>query len=187
VGNPPLGRNRIELIPASVGDLILAVLIGPALTKMGSSVLGAHLFLIYFAALSSISPPVALTVFTAAGIADADNMKAGWLSMFYALGGIILPFAFVLNENYFLHGSAASIVITIFFGIVGMVLLAGGVVGWFGRNINVVVRVVLLVAGTLIMIAKPMDIISGLVIAVIAFVLMFFTSKKNTAKETLVS
>lgn len=166
-------------LPTSASYLILAVLIGPALTQMGSSVLGAHLFLIYFAALSSISPPVALTVFTAAGIAEADEMKAGWLAMFYALGGIILPFMFVINENYLLHGTAVSITLTILFGIIGSLLLAAGVIGWIGVKIRLVTRLVLLVTGTFVMLAHPVATSIALIVAVLFIAFENITKRKK--------
>lgn len=172
-------------LPTSASYLILAVLVGPALTDMGASILSAHLFLIYFAALSSISPPVAITVFTASGIAKADNMKAGWLAMFYALGGIILPFAFVLNGNYLLYGTFMSITLTILFGIIGCILLAGGIIGWFGANIKLVSRILLLIAGTLVMIATPVLIAMGLAIAAVVICFELFAHKRKQIKVTV--
>ncbi len=169
-------------LPTSASYLILAVLVGPALTDMGASVLSAHLFLIYFAALSSISPPVAITVFTASGIANSDNMKSGWLAMFYALGGIILPFAFVLNGNYLLSGTVISITVTILLGILGCIILAGGIIGWIGTKINLVSRALLLASGTLVMLAKPAETSIGLVIGalVIGFELIINRKKHMT-------
>lgn len=174
-------------LPTSASYLILAVLVGPALSQMGASILSAHLFLLYFAALSSISPPVALTVFVASGIAKSDEMKSGWLAMFYALGGIILPFMFVLNGNYLLEGTAVSIAITIVFGIVGCIFLAAGIIGWFGNNINVIFRIILLVAGTLVMVAKPLQTSVGLLLGVLVIVVEFIVNKKKHMKVMIES
>lgn len=172
-------------LPTSASYLILAVLVGPALTKMGASVLAANLFLLYFGALSSISPPVALTVFTAAGIAKADMMKAGWLSMFYALGGILLPFMFVLNENYLLNGTFVTITVTIAFGIVGALLLAGGIMGWLGEKINIINRILLLVAGTLVMLAKPMETSIGMIIAALVVGVQIIAKRRKGVEQAL--
>ncbi len=169
-------------LPTSASYLILAVLVGPALIEMGASTLAAHLFLIYFAALSSISPPVALTVFTASGIANANNNRAGWLAMFYALGGILLPFMFVLNGGYLLEGSAASIIVTVACGIVGSCALAGGVIGWIGTNITIVGRVILILAGAMIMYAQLMPSLVGLACSAgIIFLHMVLNKKKAQA------
>ena len=170
-------------LPTSASYLILAVLLGPALTQMGASVLAAHLFLIYFAAISSISPPVALTVFTASGIAKADNMKAGWLAMFYCLGGIILPFAFVLNTNYLLDGKVGAIILTVVFGVMGSIILAGGIIGWIGKKVSIITRIVLLISGTLVMIAKPMPTSIGLVVFVVFMGGEYLLTRKKRIQE----
>jgi TRAP transporter 4TM/12TM fusion protein len=167
-------------LPTSASYLILAVLVAPALTEMGASVLASHLFLIYFAALSSISPPVAITVFTASGIAKADNMKAGWLSMFYALGGILLPFMFVLNENYLLHGTVFSISVTILMGVLGAILLAAGIIGWCIRNLNIFARIIMLVTGTMVMLADPLITTIGLVVGGITIGIVYVINKKKS-------
>lgn len=169
-------------LPTSASYLILAVLVGPALNKMGASILSAHLFLLYFAALSSISPPVALTVFTASGIAKSNTMKSGWLAMFYALGGIVLPFMFVLNSNYLLKGTALSIILTILCGIVGCIFLAGGIIGWFGANINLVFKIMLIIAGILIMVAKPLQVSIGFLLGALVIVIQFIINKKKHIK-----
>ena len=169
-------------LPTSASYLILAVLVAPALTEMGASVLASHLFLIYFAALSSISPPVAITVFTASGIAKADNMRAGWLAMFYALGGILLPFMFVLNENYLLNGTVFSISITILMGILGGILLAAGIIGWCVTKLNMGGRILILISGTMVMFAHPIITPIGIVIGA-AF--LFFIISVNKKKVSI--
>ncbi len=172
-------------LPTSASYLILAVLVAPALTQMGASPLASHLFLIYFAALSSISPPVAITVFTASGIAKADNMRAGWLSMFYALGGILLPFMFVLNENYLLNGTVLSISVTILMGILGSIFLAAGIIGWCGTKLNIIARIILLITGAMIMLAHPVITPVGIVIGVITLLTIVSINKKKASKEVV--
>lgn len=168
-------------LPTSASYLILAVLVGPALSEMGASMLSSHLFLIYFAAMSSISPPVAITVFTAAGIAQADNMKAGWLAMFYALGGILLPFMFVLNENYLLNGTILSVSVTILFGILGSVLLAAGVIGWLRAPLNLPVRIILLVLGAAAMLGHPLWSTGAVVLGALIILTATSITKKAAA------
>ena len=166
-------------LPTSASYLILAVLVAPALTEMGASPLASHLFLIYFAALSSISPPVAITVFTASGIAKADNMRAGWLAMFYALGGILLPFMFVLNENYLLNGTAVSITVTILMGILGSIFLAAGIIGWCVTKLNLIIRIVMLITGTMIMLAHPIITPIGIAIGALSLFVIININKKR--------
>ena len=84
--------------------IFLAILVGPALEKVGLNKMAVHMFVFYWGMLSAITPPVAIASFAAAGIAGAPPMKTGWESM--RVGSIIyfLPFFFVLNPALVLQG-----------------------------------------------------------------------------------
>jgi TRAP transporter 4TM/12TM fusion protein len=84
--------------------IFLAILVAPALEKLGLNKMAVHMFIFYWGMLSSITPPVAIASFAAAGIAGAPAMKTGWESMW--VGSIIyfIPFFFVLNPVLVLQG-----------------------------------------------------------------------------------
>ncbi len=84
--------------------IFLAILVAPALEKLGLNKMAVHMFIFYWGMLSAITPPVAIASFAAAGIAGAPPMKTGWESML--VGSIIyfLPFFFVLNPALVLQG-----------------------------------------------------------------------------------
>jgi TRAP transporter 4TM/12TM fusion protein len=116
--------------------IFLAILVGPALEKLGLNKMAVHMFIFYWGMLSSITPPVAIASFAAAGIAGAPAMKTGWESMW--VGSIIyfIPFFFVANpalvmqpsdgggvpyfEALYLAGTA----------LVGIVFICGGIQGY---------------------------------------------------------
>jgi TRAP transporter 4TM/12TM fusion protein len=85
--------------------IFLAILVGPALEKLGLNRMAVHMFIFYWGMLSSITPPVAIASFAAAGIAGAPAMRTGWESMW--VGSIIyfLPFFFVVNPALVLQGA----------------------------------------------------------------------------------
>ena len=84
--------------------IFLAILVGPALEKLGLNRMAVHMFIFYWGMLSAITPPVAIASFAAAGIAGAPAMKTGWESMW--VGSIIyfIPFFFVVNPALVLQG-----------------------------------------------------------------------------------
>ena len=84
--------------------IFLAILVAPALEKVGLNKMAVHMFIFYWGMLSSITPPVAIASFAAAGIAGSPAMKTGWESMW--VGSIIyfIPFFFVLNPALVLQG-----------------------------------------------------------------------------------
>lgn len=84
--------------------IFLAILVAPALERLGLNRMAVHMFIFYWGMLSAITPPVAIASFAAAGIAGAPAMRTGWESMW--VGSIIyfLPFFFVLNPALVLQG-----------------------------------------------------------------------------------
>ena len=84
--------------------IFLAILVAPALEKLGLNKMAVHMFIFYWGMLSAITPPVAIASFAAAGIAGAPAMRTGWESMW--VGSIIyfIPFFFVLNPALVLQG-----------------------------------------------------------------------------------
>ena len=90
--------------------ILTAALAGPALTKMGLPVLSVHLVLIYYASMGSLTPPVALTAFTAASIAGANPMEVSWKGWRLAIYAFVVPFAFIYRPAMLhLHDPLASL------------------------------------------------------------------------------
>ncbi|MFZ9990559.1 MAG: TRAP transporter permease, partial [Burkholderiaceae bacterium] len=84
-------------MPTPSAYILAAVLVGPALSKVGFPLLEGHMFLIYFAILSALTPPVAVAALAAAAIADEDPIRIALNAMRLAAVGFILPFAFLWN------------------------------------------------------------------------------------------
>jgi len=110
--------------------IFLAILVGPALEKAGLNKMAVHMFVFYWGMLSSITPPVAIASFAAAGIAGAPAMKTGWESM--RVGSIIyfIPFFFVLNPAFVLQGPLAETLYLTATAAVGIVFICGGIQGY---------------------------------------------------------
>ncbi len=110
--------------------IFLAILIAPALEKVGLNRMAVHMFIFYWGMLSSITPPVAIASFAAAGIAGSPAMKTGWESMW--VGSIIyfIPFFFVLNPALVMQGNyleGLGLMALIAFG---TVFICGGIQGY---------------------------------------------------------
>jgi TRAP transporter 4TM/12TM fusion protein len=112
--------------------IFLAILVAPALEKLGLNKMAVHMFIFYWGMLSAITPPVAIASFAAAGIAGAPAMRTGWESMW--VGSIIyfVPFFFVLNPSLVLQGpnpylSALGLATLI---AIGTVFICGGIQGY---------------------------------------------------------
>ena len=110
--------------------IFLAILVGPALEKAGLNKVAVHMFVFYWGMLSSITPPVAIASFAAAGIAGAPPMKTGWASM--TVGSIIyfLPFFFVLNPAFVLQGDLRESLLLVVTAIAGIIFICAGLQGY---------------------------------------------------------
>ena len=110
--------------------IFLAILVGPALEKAGLNKLAVHMFVFYWGMLSSITPPVAIASFAAAGIAGSPPMKTGWESM--RVGSIIyfIPFFFVMNPAFVLQGSWTETLYLSVTAAIGIVFICGGLQGY---------------------------------------------------------
>lgn len=97
-------------MPTVSSYILAAVLIGPLLIKLGIPEMSAHLFLLYYAVLSAITPPVAVAAFAAASIADDNPMKISFKGVQFAVGAFLLPFFFVMDPALLGEGSVAEIV-----------------------------------------------------------------------------
>lgn len=89
-------------MPTLPAYLIIVLVMGPALSAMGAPRVAVHMFVLYYAVLSAITPPVALAAFAAAPIADAKPMKIGFVALRLTIVGFIVPFLFVLNPSLLL-------------------------------------------------------------------------------------
>jgi TRAP transporter 4TM/12TM fusion protein len=111
--------------------IFLAILVAPALEKAGLNKMAVHMFIFYWGMLSSITPPVAIASFAAAGIAGSPAMKTGWESMW--VGSIIyfLPFFFVMNPALVLQGGSylEALGLMLMAGI-GTLFICGGIQGY---------------------------------------------------------
>ena len=75
------------------------------------------MFMLFFACLSAISPPVAPAAFAAGAIAGANPFTIGNLACKYAVGGFLLPFMFVFNNGMLLQGAPERIALDIALGV----------------------------------------------------------------------
>ena len=86
-------------VPVTASYIIAAVMIAPALTQVGVAPVAAHMFIFYYAVLSEVSPPTALSPFAAAAITGGDPMRTTFLTWKYTLPAFLVPFAFTLAPD----------------------------------------------------------------------------------------
>ncbi|WP_325894139.1 TRAP transporter permease [Grimontia sp. NTOU-MAR1] len=96
-------------MPTVPAYLIIVLVMGPAVSSLGVETVVAHLFVVYYAVLSAVTPPVALAAFAAAPIANANPLTLSFTSLKLAVVGFIIPFAFVYQPSLLLITEGFSV------------------------------------------------------------------------------
>ena len=117
-------------MPTSPAYIVQVSLLVPALVKLGIMVEAAHMFALYFAILSAITPPVALAVYAAGGISRAGLWESGVEALKLGATGYVIPFMFAFGPALLMIGTPLEIVLTAATAIVGVVALAAGMMGY---------------------------------------------------------
>lgn len=134
-------------LPTTAAYLILATVVAPALAKMGVPLLTAHLFVFFYGCVSTITPPVALASYVAAGIAKADINKVGWTAFTYGITCYILPFMFFYGPGLLMTGSVYEILTATGTGAVGVFCIAACVIGFIRGRLTILSRITIGIAG----------------------------------------
>ena len=130
-------------VPPVAAYIILAILVVPALIKMGVYPLAAHLFVFYFGTIAGITPPMAPDAFVAAGIADSPMMKTAFTACRLALVIFILPYIFVYNNALLMIGGFWQILWVSLTALLGVFALASAVQNFMGKALPLLLRIIL--------------------------------------------
>jgi TRAP transporter 4TM/12TM fusion protein len=176
-------------VPVTASYIICAVIAAPALIKLGVPDFAAHMFIFYYAVLSEVSPPTALSPFAAAAITGGGPYRTTLQCWKYTAPAFLVPFMFVLDPSgtgLLLGGSfknlaqanwgvVAEVTIT---AIIGIVALAGGLQGWLLRKTTTAERWMLIIAGLALVYPTTFCDVLGLVLTVIVVTLQKLRSRE---------
>jgi TRAP transporter 4TM/12TM fusion protein len=118
-------------LPTVAAYVIGAILFVPALQKLDIYPLAAHFYVLFFAVLAMVTPPVALASYTAAGIARANPNKTGLYAFILSLPTFLIPIAFVRDPAILFIGEWSDIALaalTLCCGSAGWILMISGFV-----------------------------------------------------------
>ena len=171
-------------VPVTASYIICAVIAAPALIALKVPEFAAHMFIFYYAVLSEVSPPTALSPFAAAAITGGDPYKTTLQCWKYTTPAFLVPFMFVLDPSgtgLLLTGSIktlagadwGSIALVTFTAAVGIMALAGAFQGWLFKRTPWHERSMLAVAGFLLVYPKALFDAIGLGLVAIVFFLQW--------------
>jgi len=169
-------------MPTTPAYIVMVALLVPALIKLGAVTPAAHMFAFYFAILSAITPPVALAVFAAAGLAKANIWQSGFTAMRVAAPAYIVPFMFVYEPALLMEGDVTLILTSVISATIGVIALAGGLFGYFVGVCALWHRAFLL-AGAMLLIKPGLltDAIGGALLAAVLIAQLLQRKSASTA------
>ena len=167
-------------VPVTASYIIAAVMVAPAMTKVGVPDLAAHMFIFYYAVLSEVSPPTALSPFAAAAITGAKPMPTMMLTWKYTLPAFVFPFAFTLSKQgmgLLLQAPMTDVLLSTGTAVIGILALSAGLGGWIRREANGLERTLATAGGLLLFYAGSLSDAAGFVLFVIAIALHLARTK----------
>jgi TRAP transporter 4TM/12TM fusion protein len=169
-------------VPVTASFIIAAVIIAPALIALDVEPFVAYMFIFYYAVLSEVSPPTALSAFAAAAITGGDGFRTMMLTARYTLPAFLVPFAFVLSPNgegLLLQGDAETLVVA---GVVSAVAVAGlamALGGWLRGEVPLPLRVLAGAGSVVLLYLEPLWIAIGLAALGVAVVAQLVLSRRG--------
>jgi len=171
-------------VPVTASYIIAAVMIAPALSQVGVPPVAAHMFIFYYAVLSEVSPPTALSPFAAAALTGGDPFRTMMLTWKYTLPAFLVPFVFTLSREglgVLLQAPIGDVLTASATAALGVLALAVGLGGWLVGASARVARGLSFAAGLLLFYADPRADAAGIVLLALAAVFHFLGTRRATS------
>jgi TRAP transporter 4TM/12TM fusion protein len=172
-------------MPTTPAYIIMVALMVPALVKLGVVTPAAHMFAFYFAILSAITPPVALAVFAASGLAKSNLWTTGWAAVKIGAAGFIVPFMFVYEPALLMIGEWPWIIWRFTISCIGIALLAAGLHGYLLRSMPMWQRALAVAAALSLVVPSMESDLVGLGVAAALIAFQYFVMEPETRTSTI--
>ena len=169
-------------VPTTATYIIMATTCAPILTTgMGLNAICASMFVFYFGIVADITPPVALAAYAGSAIAKSDPMRTALNASKLAIGAFLIPYIFCLNPAMLLiDTNVPEFVMIIITSVIGMFAISAAIEGYMTSTLNPVFRMILAVAGLMLIYPGTVTDIIGIVITVGIFAIQM-TQKKSAS------
>jgi TRAP transporter 4TM/12TM fusion protein len=138
-------------MPITAVYIICAATLVQPLISMGATPIAAHMFIFMFSAVAGLTPPVAITSYTAAGIAQTNPNKTAIQAFLYGLPGFIIPYIFIMSPELLMVGVIWKVVLAIITAIFGICCLVAAIEGYLLIRWHPVFRVFIFFASLLLL------------------------------------
>lgn len=155
-------------MPTPSAYIMSAVLVAPVLIDMGLPTMNVHMFLLFFAVLSAITPPVAVAAYAASSIAEANPLAIAVRAVRLASAAFVIPFAFIFRPELLGQGSALDIALAVLPAALGVVGIAAASEGYLAGLLHAWQRLCLAVGGILLLLPGIATDVAGFAVFILA-------------------
>jgi len=164
-------------VPVTASYIIAAVMVAPALVQSGVPDFAAHMFIFYYAVLSEVSPPTALSPFAAAALTGGNPFKTMLLTWKYTLPAFVVPLVFTLRPEgvgILLRGPVTSVIFSTATAAAGIAALAGAFGGWLLGPVSRFNKALLIISGASFLYGGGAGMVAGGATLGLVLILQFF-------------
>ena len=166
-------------VPTTANYVITSTIAAPALVQMGVPILAAHMFVFYFGIIADVTPPVALAAYAGAGISGGNALKTGVHASKLAIAAFIIPYIFVLSPVVLMvDATPLTLIVATLSALLGMIAVSSALCGFFADHCRLYERVLLIVAGLLMIKPGGMTDMIGLAIFAVILAMQYTRVKK---------
>ena len=171
-------------LPITASYIVAAVVTAPALVKMGVPEPAAHMFIFYYALLSEVTPPTALSCMAVSAITHGNPYRTMWITWKYALPAFVVPFMFAApgGMHLLLVGDWPHVVLAVATSLAGIAALVGAAGGRLLHQARPGQRVLLGIAGLLL--ADPLFWSDAIGLGLFAITLVWQLAERRTLPLT---
>ena len=166
-------------VPTTANYVITSTIAAPALEQMGVPVLAAHMFVFYFGIIADVTPPVALAAYAGAGISGGNALKTGVHASKLAIAAFIIPYVFVLSPVLLMvDATPLALVSVTLSALLGMIAISSALCGFLADHCRPYERLLLIIAGLLMIKPGGITDLVGLVLFVVILVMQYRRAKE---------
>lgn len=174
-------------LPTVAAYMLAASVVAAAFIEAGLPSLSAHLFILYFAILSGVTPPVALAAYIGGAIAGSHWFRTALTATKISLGGFLIPFMFIYHPPLLGQGTKLEIGMAVASGVLGIIALAASTIGYFARPCSWLERGLLLFAALMLINGQAITDVVGIAVIVGIFAWQRFATHTPKGATPLAS
>ena len=173
-------------LPTTAAYVLAAISAVPVLVRLGIPEIPAHMFIFYYGAMSALTPPVCTGAYTAAGIAGSNPNKTGFAAVRLALSGFLVPFLFIFDQELLMNEGVrwVDFFMPFFSAMFGLWIISAVLEGAMFGILSTPRRIILGIAGALLIIPESITNYTGLAICVVSMAYDFVTNKRTATRPS---